>query len=249
MSHTMKSWGGRGRGSNTWICLSIWRFSSFSPACTWLHVRSQTVLSLHGVRGTLCATLSWSFSIVLKGCSSLHLLFTTHFPQGDLRSVLLQALHGSSWRPSWRNSPSLCHWVFWLHLVVSCRRWCWPWTGMTDGHWLHSPTACASGKPFQSWVGEGVSLCSGYQWSAFPTPARASFSVQKGLLSVSVYTFIYFQAYGHDSLETNKALELHSHVIYTGVNSGEVNRHYIGISEDRDQKPSFFGPRPKAKHS
>lgn len=138
MSHTMKSlWGVRGKYMNAY--LRIWRISFFfPPACTWLHVRSQTVPSLTGVSGALRATPSWSFSVVLKGCSSPHILFTTHFPQGDLGSVLLQALHGSSWTPSWRDSPSLCHWALWLHLV-SCRRWCWPWAGTSDGHWLHSP--------------------------------------------------------------------------------------------------------------
>lgn len=93
MSHTMKSLLG---GSNTWIHVRAFEgFLFLSPACTWLYVRSQTVSSLHGISGTLHATPSWSFSIVLEGCSSPHLLFTIRFPQGDLGSVLPQALHGS----------------------------------------------------------------------------------------------------------------------------------------------------------
>lgn len=147
MSHTMKSL--RGMGENTLI--HIWVFERLLPPlpiCTWLRVRTPTLFSLHSISGTLRATPSQRFSIVLKGYSSLHLLLTTHFPQGDVGNTLLQALHGSSQRLSWINSPSLCHWAFWLHLVVSCGRRCWPWAGASGGHWLHSPTAGPWGNPF-----------------------------------------------------------------------------------------------------
>lgn len=36
-----------------------------------------------------------------------------------------------------------------------------------------------------------------------------------------------------------------SQVIYTGVSSSEANEHYIGISEDRNQKPRLLAQDPK----
>lgn len=128
-------------------CLRIWRtyffFFQIVHNCTWI-VKLFPPYTVY-LSGTLCATPSWSFFIVLKGCSSLHLIFTTHCPQGDLGNVLLQALHGSWSRPSWRES--LCHWAFWLHLIVSRRRWCWPQAGTNAGQWFYSPAA-VSKKPF-----------------------------------------------------------------------------------------------------
>lgn len=86
------------------------------------------------------------------------------FLKGDLGSVFLQALHGSSWRPSRGDSPNLCHWAFWL----PCGGWCWDeWQSLTP-----LSCCCSLGKPFQSWVGEVVCLCSGCQWSAFPLSSK-----------------------------------------------------------------------------
>lgn len=166
MSHTMKSlWGVK--YMNT--CLSIWRISFFFPSNLYLIECEESncfCLAETGEFGTLHATPSWRISMVLKGCSSRLLLFTTCFPQEDLGSVFLQAMHISSWRTSRRDTPSLCHWASQFHLVVSCRRWCWPWGGTSDGHWLLSPTTVPQ-KPFQSWMGEVVCLHTEYQWCPF----------------------------------------------------------------------------------
>lgn len=141
-------------------------------------MRSHAVLSLHSLGHSL-QLLPTAFSIVLKGCSSVRQLFTTYFPQGNLGSVLFQVLHGSSRRQSQRDSPRLHHWAFWLHFVF-CRRWCWPWTRISDSHWIHS-SAVPQGRPSNS-VREKWCVC-------FLIQGRGNFSLQKGLLSISQYIY------------------------------------------------------------
>lgn len=101
-------------------------------------------------------------------------------------------------------------------------------------------------------LGEAVSILNGrggvpalqISGICFSHSSKGQFQCSK---RASQYFCIYFHLFS--SIQTcffrNKAVELPSHVIYTGVSSDEVYRHYIGVSEDRDQKPSFLAQDPK----
>lgn len=159
-SHNEISMGGRGE-IHEYMFETLKDFFFFSPpACarTECEELNCPLFAWH-IWDTVCHSILKLFQAFPLYPMTIAVSF--HFSQptflkGDSGSVFLQALHGSSWKPSWEDSPSLCLWTFWLHLLVPCEGW------FRDKCLTPLSCCCSLGKPFQRWVGEVVCLCSGY---------------------------------------------------------------------------------------
>lgn len=234
MSHTMKFlWGVGEKYMNT--CLRLWRISGFFfssslyPACE----ESNCPLLAWHIWDTECHSFLKLFQAFpfypMTVAVSIHFSQPT-FLEGDSGSVFLKTLRKRLLMETITRAQSK---PLPLDILASLWRMVLGQVTVTDSTLLLENNLISN----PGW--ERLCVCA-LGVSDLLCYSPASFCVPKGILGTSVCAFIYFQAYTHCSLETNKALDLPSHDICAAVNSGNVSRYYIGINEDRARNLSFF---------